>query len=203
MTPYEPRIGDLLLEYMNIGMGKAAQVLNDILSAHIDLKVPELKLIDPTELINELHLELTEEIALVRMGYQGSLEGRIELIFTSESASKLVNSLTTEGFEDLDLYAIRSGTLCEVGNIVINALMGTLSNLLFEHLTYTVPEYREGKVLEILVNEAPKSELGDAILLARTNFDILSLHISGNIAVYFSIKTLEIFTKSLHKLMEN
>jgi len=49
-----------------------------------------------------------------------------------------------ENIQEEGLDSIRSGTLCEVGNILINAVLGTISNELRLNLEYTVPVYQEG-----------------------------------------------------------
>jgi len=198
MIDHDPRVRDILLEYLNIGMGKAGDVLNSMLTAHIRLQVPELRLIHPQELRQELGISQEDCLSLVRMGYSGPIEGKVELIFTRDNASKLVNALTGEGFEDMDMDTIRSGTLCEVGNIVINALMGTLSNLLAVHLVYSVPEYREGSNQDLI----HPGKQDTAILLAKTNFEIEALEISGNLAVYFSLLSFQDLMDRLSALLE-
>uniref|UniRef100_A0ACD5GZE0 Uncharacterized protein n=1 Tax=Desertifilum tharense IPPAS B-1220 TaxID=1781255 RepID=A0ACD5GZE0_9CYAN len=51
------------------------------------------------------------------------------MIFPTESASTLVSLLTGEKPGTPDLEAVKIGTLLEVGNIVLNGVVGTVSNL--------------------------------------------------------------------------
>ena len=124
---------DALTELIGLGIGKAAEVLNLMLDSHIALSAPVLRIID----INELASTLgggegrARELSAVRMRYSGSMSGSVELIFSAGEAIKLVDCLIgEESVTEEGLDSIRAGTLCEVGNIVINALLGTLSNQL-------------------------------------------------------------------------
>lgn len=202
MLEYDDRIIEILLEYVNIGMGKAAEVLNSILESHIVLKVPELKLIDLDNIFNELDIQNEDIVSLISMGYSGHIKGRVELLFSPDDASRLVNILTGEDMEKIDMDSLRSGTLCEIGNIVINGLMGTLSNLLDIHLVYTVPEFFEGMVLSMINRIKAKYPDNSMVLLAKTSFCIESLKIDGNIAVYFSLSSFNDLMDYLGRLMD-
>lgn len=191
MIDNDPRIIEILLEYINIGMGKAGGVLNSILSSHINLNVPEIKLIALDNLFEELSILPDDDISIISMGYSGSIEGRVELIFSHENASRLVNALTGDDMENMDLDTIRSGTLCEIGNIVINSLMGTISNLLDTHLSYTVPDFGEGKLNYMISSIKARYPQNSYVLLAKTNFAVEALEISGALAVYFTLRSFE------------
>jgi chemotaxis protein CheC len=85
------------------------------------------------------------------------------------------------------LDAIRAGTLCEVGNIVINALMGTLANVLSLRLEYTVPAYIEGDAARLVSVAGLDGE--HVVLLAETEFAVEAMSIKGTIAVFFTMET--------------
>jgi chemotaxis protein CheC len=58
--------------------------------------------------------------ATVKQSFTGSFSRIAELVFPTESASKLVAVLTGEKQGSLDLDAAKICTLTEIGNIVIN-----------------------------------------------------------------------------------
>ena len=90
--------------------------------------------------------------------------------------------------ESLD--EIRSGTLCEIGNIVLNGLMGSISNVLKMQLKYSVPTYLEGKIGNLTSARGNMSS-DTKILLARTHFTIKELKIEGDIIVFFETGALD------------
>jgi chemotaxis protein CheC len=190
---------DALTELVTLGIGRSAEVLNLILDSHIELSAPTIRIIDADELPQALETD-DKRLSAVSMRYTGSMDGVTELIFRSSEAGKLVDCITGENqCAEEGLDALRSGTLCEVGNVVINALMGAISNELDFHLSYTVPSYLEGSV-STLVAEARVAE-ASAVLLAKTVFSVESLHIEGEIAVFMSLASLHYLERSLDRYM--
>ena len=134
----------ILQELINIGVGKGAQVLNTLLKRHVVLAVPEVTEISTDTLIDALGIDKTQTLSCVQMGYRGALEGEVQLIFPAETASQMVSLIIGDDYAEEELDFIRQATLTEVGNIVINAVVGTLSNLFGFHLQYTLPAFRGG-----------------------------------------------------------
>lgn len=194
MIMSESRI-DTLTELVTLGIGRSAEVLNLILNEHIELSAPVISILDVGELPEILKAD-EDRLSAVSMRYAGSMDGVTELIFRSKEAGKLVDCITgEENRTEEGLDALRAGTLCEVGNVVINSLMGAISNELDFHLTYTVPTYLEGGV-DVLVAEAKLAE-ARAVLLAKTVFNVATLRIEGEIAVFMSLASLHHLEKSL------
>lgn len=188
---------DALTELITLGIGRSAEVLNLILNSHIELSAPSVRILDAMDLSQALDAN-EKRLSAVSMRYNGSMDGVAELIFNSSEAGKLVDCITGEqSCSDEGLDALRAGTLCEVGNVVINALMGAISNELALSLTYTVPSYLEGGV-ETLVAEAKLAQ-ARAVLLAKTVFNVASLRIEGEIAVFMSLASLHYLEESLDR----
>jgi chemotaxis protein CheC len=84
---------------------------------------------------------------------------------------------------------IRSGTLTEVGNILINAVVGTLSNALARPLHYSLPVYAEEPIVGLLT--AQRHEERPLILLAKTTFVTRQMQIEGSLLLLFEIKSFD------------
>ncbi len=199
MLPSNEHI-DVLKELMNIGVGRGAHVLNTMLQSHIRLQVPFIKVVSPDDLKSELEFNNEIHLAAVNLGFNGNLSGNAQLLFTSECASKLVSVLTGDESDDLDLDSVRAGTLCEIGNIVINAVMGTISNQLLMHLDYSVPSYIEGGLGPLL----PKAKAGEKtiILLARTKFEVEALEIEGDMLIFLELGAFDKLLISVQNFIE-
>lgn len=180
---------DVLKELINIGVGKGASVLNTMLHAHIELRVPLVELMNREQMIAYLNSFEGDQLAVVNLPFDGQISGSTKLIFPTESAVKLVDAFTGEDLNDLDFDSIRVGTLTEIGNIVINSVMGAISNMLNMHLNYIVPNYFEGKIESLLDDNAPRIET--PILLAQTRFAIQKLEVIGDIAVFLEVGSFE------------
>jgi chemotaxis protein CheC len=189
---------DVLQEIINIGVGRAANVLNEMIAAHIRLQVPAIKVLSRLDIKQELSARLRlEPISSVRLGFTGTLSGNAHLVFPTDSASKLVAILTDEEIGTPDLDAVKIGTLTEVGNIVINGAIGSISNLLKQQLRYSMPAYIEGSIEQLLTNGS--SSINATILLAQTRFTIDQLQVEGDIILFFNLGSFDILLTSIEQ----
>jgi chemotaxis protein CheC len=192
---------DTLQELVNIGVGRAASVLNEMIECHINLQVPFIQVFSPGQMKVELENRLgVSLVSAVRLGFSGSFSGLAQLVFPTDSASKLVAVLTNEGVGTPDLDAVKIGTLTEVGNIVINGVMGSMSNLLKQHLNYSLPIYLEDTVEHLLTSKY--LEFNTTILLAQARFTIEQLQISGDIILIFKVGSFDALLTALKDLEE-
>ncbi|GAK51503.1 CheC-like family [Candidatus Moduliflexus flocculans] len=196
LTPYQI---DALTELINIGVGKAAGMLNQILEAHVNLQVPAIKIFPYTEIRNVLHEIVSTSLSVVKLAFKGPFSGTALLAFPPDSASNLVNLLTgelSEHAEDFD--SIRVGALTEVGNIVLNGVMGSLSNILQEHLSYSIPDYVEDSIERLLLEN--NADADSTIILAQTELVIEQLEIHGNVLLLFRVGLFNALAKTLESL---
>lgn len=194
---------DALKEMIGVGMGKAADMLNEMLESHIELKVPSLSIIESSEFINgNVCAELGgNKLASVSLGFQGSFNGNSTLVFPEESAVKLVAALTNEEHGSTGLDSVMAGTLSEVGNIVINGVMGSISNYLTNRVDYSLPNYMEGELSDLL----KLKDLSDNsfIILAETTFKVQNLQVEGSIFIAFEFDSFRNILSEIDKLYSN
>jgi chemotaxis protein CheC len=193
---------DGLQELVNIGVGRAASILHEMVGSHIHLQVPYIKLLSSSEVQQELQQHLgIAPVSAVRLGFNGSFAGVAQLVFPTDSASKLVAVLTREEFDLCDLDAVKVGTLSEVGNIVINGVMGSISNVLQQHLNYSLPLYIEDTVANLLTSH--DFEIASAtVLIAKARFRMEQLLISGDIILIFKLGALDTLMTALQLYSE-
>jgi len=195
VTPYQI---DALTELINIGVGRAAGMLNQIIEAHVYLQVPSIKIFSYARLEQILNYVAATSLSVVRLAFKGSFSGTALLAFPPESASNLVNLLTGEESDISDLDSIRVGALTEVGNIVLNGVMGSMSNILHERLTYSIPVYIEDTIDHLLREDNLGAD--SAIILAETALHIEKLRIQGNIVLLFRVDLFNTLIKALEMM---
>ncbi len=185
---------DVLRELINIGIGNAAGVLNQMVNSHVTLRVPEVMVLRPAELLRQPSTCGWGRGVVINMVFGGSFEGVTALVFSRESASNLVSLLV--GHEDfgLDMDSLRIGTLQEVGNILLNGVMGSIANMLSEHIDYMPPDYFEDEIANIL----PKDEGEDSVIIfIRANFIIQEHLVEGEVFIFFNTTTLREVLKKI------
>ena len=188
---------DALQELLNIGVGRAASVLNEMIESRILLQIPFIKVLSPLNLKQELEGRFNEDyLAAVQLRFTGSFCGAAELVFPTESASTLVAVLTGEEVGTPDLDSVRIGTLSEVGNIVINGVMGSIGNVLKQRIDYAVPTYVEDTIENLLLSDS-----NVAILLAQARFTIEQLPIIGDIILLFEVSSFDALLEAINQEM--
>lgn len=134
---------DALTELINIGVGRGSAMLNDMLMTPIVLKVPEIDVIPFSALLSRLAFDNETIVSGINLEFSGDFEGFSQIIFPKNSASKLVSVLIGQEGDGSDLDTIKAEALTEIGNIVLNGIMGSLGNYLQKELQYIVPVYQE------------------------------------------------------------
>ena len=187
---------DALRELINIGVGNAAGMLSEMIEFRIQLQIPEVDVVSPLELQKELKRRLgADPLSAVKLGFSGSFAGGAQLVFPTDSAATLVSVLTGEDVGNPELDALKISTLSEVGNIVINGVMGSIGNVLNRSLDYAVPSYAEEHIDHLLPNQ--KSEKDSAVLLAPARFTIEELHVQGDIVIFFDVGSFEVLLDAI------
>ncbi len=177
---------DALRELINIGVGRAAGSLNQMLRAHVDLHVPFVRVFAPGESKNCIVQEFgLGKLAAVQLMFKGPFVGNAALVFPPDSAAKLVDIVTGEEPGSHDLDAIRIGTLTEVGNIVLNGVMGSIGNILKQHIDYSLPVYVEDTIENLMTLK--KADPAVTVVLAQAHFTIEQFHIEGDIILLFEV----------------
>ena len=189
---------DAITEIINIGVGRSASLLNQMTNSNIRLRVPKIFVIRFKELADTNWSLFGEDVlSTVMLEFQGNFSGLTAILFPPESAASLVMLLSGENDPKAEMDAIRVETLKEVGNIIINSVMGSISNVLSQHLSFSLPVYYEGKPSSIASTRRTIGD-DDCVIVAHTQFMIESRNIEGKILILLEVGSLESLVESLH-----
>ncbi|MBC8555147.1 MAG: chemotaxis protein CheX [Candidatus Brocadiales bacterium] len=197
ITPTEDQL-DTLREVVNIGIGKAASIFNGMLDSHVELEVPSIIMFDPENPGKDLADVNHNDLSSVQLDFHGPFSGSSALVFPSESVEKLVTALTGEEPDSEGFDQAASGTLYEIGNILINAVMGSIANLLAAQIDFSPPIYKEGKFTDLIKLKDSEEDL--ASLLIRANFKVQEPQISGNVFLVFELGSFGELLTAIDKL---
>lgn len=185
---------DTLRELINIGIGRAAGILNELAQSRVILEVPVVELIRMEELSSHAASLNGSVTSAVRITFNGYITGSTALVFNTEGAAALVYAITGEEFEKPELDVMMEETLKEVGNICINGVMGSIGNILHERITYTPPRYEKGTVQSLFKNIAIDGQM--LVIIVNTRFRVSQIDVDGYIMMLLEFSSLEkILTK--------
>lgn len=162
---------DVLKELGNIGAGNAMTALSQMLDCKIDMKVPQVRLLDFSE-VGELMGGEEQIMAGVFLGVEGDITGSMMFMVQEESARHLIQKITMgmlpEGneFEEMGLSAMQ-----EVGNIITGAYVNSLSSMTNLKVILSPPAMTVDMAGAILSVPAVQFGIyGDKILLIQSQF---------------------------------
>lgn len=176
---------DALKEIINIGVGRAASTLNELLSSHIVLQVPTVNIFKHKDFVGQLNPDSSEKLAAVHLKFKGSLAGIALIAFPPDMAANLVSIVTEDDFDLIDFDSVRVATLSEVGNIVLSGVMGSFGNLLKERLEFSLPRYREDEIKNMLLSTEKNPD--DLIIVMQAHFSTEKHRIEGDIMILFEV----------------
>jgi chemotaxis protein CheC len=190
---------DSLKEMVNIGVGHAAGVLNAMLNSRVQLHVPIVEMMNIDELHSRIESMSHGNLSSVRIGFKGPFSGNASLVFPAEGAVKLVSILTGFEAESSDLQQMQVDTLTEVGNIVLNGVMGAIGKELKLHVFYSVPIYVDNP-FEVLLSSR-ETQVDAYVVWVQTHFTVESESIVGDIILVFDVGSLDLLLEAVNRAM--
>lgn len=192
---------DAVTELLNIGVGRAAASMSEMIDQHIELAIPHVTVGHISELLS--CIEQSGDVSIIEQRFSGRFNGMSALMFPTESAQTMVYLLMGEEIPDSasseELEMERESVLTEIGNVLINCLMGSLGNILEEHLDYKLPQFTE-QPLKALCDVW--AEQADGMLIAEVQFSVADANISGRFMVIFEVGSLEALQQCLTGLLQ-
>jgi chemotaxis protein CheC len=182
---------DALVELLNLGFGRAAAALSQLTGHRVLLDVPEVS-VHPVERLNSaLRPLLSDDVASVHQIFSGPVGGDALLVLDHQAAGMLKELLTDEPPLPLPLDASAREVLTEVGNILLNACLGTFGNILQVQVSFSVPqislESLHGVVQSLLVNR----EGVRYSLLVHAGFRLRDAEVRGYLVIVLSVASLD------------
>ena len=190
---------DSLKEMVNIGVGHAAGVLNAMLNSRVQLHVPIVEMMSYEELQSKIQSMGHGNLSSVRIGFKGPFSGNASLVFPSEGAVKLVSVLSGVEDDSSNLREMQVATLTEVGNIVLNGVMGAIGSELKLHVFYSVPIYVDNP-FEILLS-TQQTQVDSYVVWVQTSFTLESESIVGDIILVFDVGSLDLLLEAVNRAM--
>ncbi|OPX69193.1 MAG: hypothetical protein A4E37_00756 [Methanoregulaceae archaeon PtaB.Bin056] len=194
----DPVVLDGIRELINIGVGKAAGILGELTSSHVILEVPTLYIGEVGNAEGPGEGLGNAPLSMVFIDFSGPMRGRMAIMFSPESAANLVILLTNEDDTTAEMDMIRSETLTEVGNVLINGVMGTIGNFLGQPLAFALPVYVQNRAAYL---SAPFKEK-DHYLFASTQFKVKGRSVHGDMLIVLEMGSLQPLVKKIHAIMD-
>ncbi len=182
---------DALVELINIGFGRAGASLSKLTGHRVTLQAPEVNVYAIEDLAKALEGTVEGDIATVHQLFSGAVAGDALMILDHRSAGILKQLLTDEAPLPLAVDASAREVVTEVGNILLNACLGTFGNLLKVQVSFSVPrldlDTLDGVLQSLIVEQ---QELQYA-LVVHAAFNLRDSEVTGFMVIVLGVASMD------------
>lgn len=193
---------DALTELINIGYGRAAGALSELTGYRITLEVPRIAMHAIEEIAPQLTRMVAGEVASVTQVFSGPVAGNALLLLDERAAVMLSELLTDEVAPSKGFDSGAREIITEVGNILLNALLGVFGNLLQVQISFAVPRLRVDTIDSVLQSITVQDEELRFALMIHTRFRLRANNVSGYLIIILGITSLDRMLAELEKWEE-
>jgi len=182
---------DALVELLNIGFGRAGASLSKLTQQRVLLDVPHVDIHPVTHLTQSLSRLMDERVASVHQVFSGPVAGDALLLLDPIAAATLTELLTDVPSLSLDLDPSTREVFTEVGNVVLNACIGTFGNILNIPMSFSVPDVDVSSVTTVIDRMV---ESGDALryaLVVTAGFRLRESAVTGYVVIVLTVQSLK------------
>jgi chemotaxis protein CheC len=181
---------DALSEVFNVGAGRAAASLSDIVGDEVRLSVPSVEIRKSSEIDFAVIGMQSEKFGAVHQTFSGSFEAEAILLFTEAHALEIVRDMMGSQISIEDLAEFEQEAMCELGNIILNACLSAMADMLNIPLNCSLPDYSVATTEEIFRRMSDDVDQ-PYILLLHIDLAIERRHSEGHLIFLLSSTSLK------------
>lgn len=197
---------DILKELFNISVGKSASILSEIIDKKILLNVPDIEILElksnKAQLDKYFNNIIEGAIMVSSISFKEKSAGKASLIFPADKMRNFINLCLHEesedGFTDLNFTDIDFDIVKEVGNIVLNSIIGEIGNYIDIKFNYMLPDIKVFNSMDI--EAFTESEEYSYILMLYVTFNIENSQIEGAIVINLTLSFLDEILKKIYMM---
>ena len=182
---------DALIELLNIGFGRAAASLSELTGHRVLLEVPHVSIHPIQELKDALRAFVDDQVATVHQIFSGPVGGDALLVLDFKAAGMLKELLTNEPPLPLPIDASGREVLTEVGNILLNACLGTFGNILQVQVSFSVPHLNLDTLNAVMQSLLVNREGLRYALVVHAGFRLRDAEVRGYLVIVLSVASLD------------
>jgi len=200
MIELTPLQQDALSEIFNIGMGRAAHSLSRIASDEIGLAVPTVAFATRQTAGQIIAESAGERVCSVRQRVEGEFSADAILIFPARNSLEIVRLMVGDGALE-NLSEMEQEALSEIGNIILNACIGTLTNILGGDFLISLPITKVGSCWCVL--ELEKRAHDEIVMLIYIDFVLENRQIYGHVAILQDSVSMPFFIRKVEQFLRS
>jgi chemotaxis protein CheC len=189
---------DALGEIFNIGVGRAAGALSQIVNSEIELSVPQVELVPIGQVRDTLSGSEFLHFSSVSQSFSGPFDAEAVLIFPEANALVIVSHMLGTHLSPEELSEYEQEAMCEVGNIILNACISVLADLFHVEFNGGLPKHRFSDRDGLGFESDYDAEF---VLLLKVSMKINQANVVGHLLFLLGVQSLEALFDCLEKYL--
>lgn len=179
---------DALAEIANMGVSRAAASLRRMVGEQVFLSVPAVSIVTRATASRLVERGHSTKLVAVQQSFEGPFSGRALLIFPEAQSLELVRSIVGEQHSLEDVIDLEQEALAETGNIILNACLATIANVLRRTMRMSLPSIVRGDGDTLFDVQVGGS--GNLVLFLYIDFTIKNRDVRGFIALLMGLPSI-------------
>ncbi|HYD66976.1 chemotaxis protein CheC [Azospirillum sp.] len=188
---------DVVTELMNMGVGQAAAAFSQMIGEEITLSVPSVEVMSREAAAAALARLTSDRATGITQSFEGALAGVAALVFPEAKSLHIVRSVLGGAYPVQEITELAQETLLEIGNIILNACLGTIGNFLHTEVVSSLPALTSEVNRDLFATAGTRESGGgpddSVVLFLHIRFLIRSDDVSGYLMFVMDVVGVERF----------
>ena len=190
---------DALTEIFNIGAGQAAAGLSQIVGEAITLSVPRLSILHNIKAKTLNEFISSPRISAVSQDFTGSINAKAFLVFPEDKTKEIVRRMLGNSASADELREMEQEALCEIGNIILNSCMSSLSEALQAGFQCSMPAYHMGLTDNVL--SSYNAGDSNSFMFFMINFSMHEAKIDGYLVFLLNLPSFKVLVEQVDQFL--
>jgi len=191
---------DAIAELANLGVSRAANSLRQMLGEQVLVSVPMARIVSRGTAAQLVEGDRHTRLVAVQQTFDGPFSGAALLIFSEPKSLELVRAIVGSEKSLQDVMDLEQEALGEIGNIILNACLGTMANVLHQQIHISLPTIIRGDGPTLFGNAASQSE--NLVLFLYIDFKLRERQIGGFIALLMDLPAVTTLRKLVREYVD-
>jgi|SRR5580704_12387567 chemotaxis protein CheC len=193
---------DALAEIANVGVSRAAASLRQVVGDQVLLSVPAVNIVSRLAASRLVENGPSSKLVGVQQSFSGPFSGKALLIFPAAQSLELVRSIVGDDQTLDDIIDLEQEALAETGNVILNACLATIANVLRQTMRMSLPSVVRGDSPTLFDVERAAGE-DNLVLFLYIDFMVKNRDIGGFIALLMDLPAIGILKEIVRNFVES
>ncbi|SFZ76628.1 chemotaxis protein CheX [Chitinimonas taiwanensis] len=180
---------DALCEVFNISVGRAAAAMSGLVGEEVTLSVPAMRFCSIDALSEKMGMGEWQRVDAISQSFKGSFEGDALLMFPDDDGMEVVRLMLAGLKQPVNMDELASDALVEIGNLLLNACLSALADIMGEEFHFDIPNLSSGRSVDVLAQRSHHPE--DPVLFLHIQFTLEHRRIEGFLAFLINLPSLD------------